>query len=872
MKEKNLLSYAKGITRSPSDFLCSDGELAECINLEVKNEELVPMELPVKMDITLEEGETLVLVHHIKGVRKNYVTLKGGVLRCFYVTLSGKEYYSRFSATIGSVKSIQSLGNTIVAYSTDKPHYFLYTNGDYKYLGSSLPTIGLSFNLEGTMVVSKTFEVNTPSLKGDQDPDFGSDENIDSLTDQIIPQVNQFIADESEEKGLFIYPFLVRYAYKLFDGSYVMHSSPVLMMPSTTMAPICGYEARQDKRPPFKTFIAAVPSKLTFRKDDSSFKFGDWKDIISSVSIFISSQFRTYDQEGRVESITKTNASASNSSSFYGTLGATCKKHNIRESMNLSPNYPSSHVLWDLPQKDMTEVVTDISSCATFYKYVSYTPDELDGRYSFVIDPETAGINPIKNIEAGEVLADEYMSHDTLVPESSFVYNGRLNISNVKRFLFNGYSAAALSQPGTNGSNQGHYRVYTYVRTLGGDVIVRSPYANFTFDMYGVYLYYPDTDAYKMVIQDEYLNRYAVVALTEHSGLNGAFYFNGFNDLAFLSGNPNIQPTSGVYEQMTNKLMTSELNNPFCFTLSGVNTVGSGEIIGISAVTRPISQGQFGEYPLIAFCSDGNFAMKVDSYGFYSGISPVQEDLVLGGDKICSMENSVAVITKKGIMLTSGNDMTQIAPQMDGRTFDVGSLYDVESNDDSFQTIVNSVKETESFQSYLAGARMAFDYASDRLLIYHPGRAFFYVYQFSNGTISKGTFGGVGIVNAVQSYPDTILQDENGYLYSIYTKADVNELDRQFGMIVTRPLSLGNAVALKSIYDVKTLWSKHDPESVVKYALYGSNDNERYYKVLSKRGTPFKYYRLVLYSSLLASERISGSVLMVDERRTNKLR
>ena len=55
MERKNI-AYTKGITRSPSDMLCSDGELAECVNLEVRNEELVPMEIPSKLGFSCSEG------------------------------------------------------------------------------------------------------------------------------------------------------------------------------------------------------------------------------------------------------------------------------------------------------------------------------------------------------------------------------------------------------------------------------------------------------------------------------------------------------------------------------------------------------------------------------------------------------------------------------------------------------------------------------------------------------------------------------------------------------------------------------------------------------------------------------------------------
>ena len=60
MKEKVIISYGKGITHSPSDILCNDGDLEECVNLEVKNGELSPTEMPSVLGLELEEGERII--------------------------------------------------------------------------------------------------------------------------------------------------------------------------------------------------------------------------------------------------------------------------------------------------------------------------------------------------------------------------------------------------------------------------------------------------------------------------------------------------------------------------------------------------------------------------------------------------------------------------------------------------------------------------------------------------------------------------------------------------------------------------------------------------------------------------------------------
>lgn len=883
MKEKVVISYSKGITHSPSDLICGDGELEECVNLEVRNGELVPMEMPVPMDVTLNQGEVLVLVHDIKAGPKNYIVLKDGTLSAFKMSGTTREDYS-LNVYCGELKSIQKLGNTVIAYSEDSPFYCIYKDGGYTYLGSKIPSLGLSFNLDGKLVVSEIFDVDVPS-KSDGDsstadnPDLSTDENIETATSQIISQVNKFIAEESDEKGKFIFPFFVRYAYKLFDGSYSMQSAPVLLMPSTTLAPLCGFLARQEARPPFKTFIAAVPSTLVMRRD-GSYNLSDWSDVISEVCVFVSSQIRTYDQEGTVESYSYvTSDSPSLRSNFYGSLNSQgYKKYNIDEAVEEykydTNNYISSHNYWDLPVKDSSDIAKSISECSLFYKYASFTPSFIDSNVLVTIDPESNGINPVLNVETGEVLPDDYMTHDVLVPEQSFVYNGRLNISNVRRMLFEGYSAAAMSQVGFSSSDVSSYSVYTYIRTQNGSKVVRDPGSYAVYEMYGIYLFYPDSDAYRMVICDTYASRYAIVPLTAHPALNGAYYFGNFSELSFVSGTYSVSASADASEYLKNKLFVSEVNNPFYFSLNGIYTVGSGEIMGLSAITRPISQGQFGEFPLMVFCSDGNYALRVDEQGYYSSISPVQEDVVLGADKITPMENSVAIITKRGIMITSGGEMTRIAGQMDGGLMEYSALDGIGTAASGFAGLISVSSDDKGFLSYVYGARMAFDYASNRLLVYHPDKTYAYIYSFENDTVTKFVINGVnGIVTSVMDYPDSIIQDASGALYSLYTKEDVStKTGRNYGFALTRALKFGAALTMKSIKQVIHLSSNGGNGSYVKYILYGSNDNVSYCRVSSRFGKPYKYYRIAIYTYLLPKESLSGTALTIEPRRDHKLR
>lgn len=872
MKEKILLSYTHGITNSPSDTLCGDGELAECVNLELKNQELIPMEMPVKLGFTLASGEKLVLVHNIKTGGKNYFTLSSGVLKAFHIVGGAKEPYN-LSVNCGEITSIQSIGNTVVVYTPDSHHYILYKDNHYIYLGSNIPEVDISFDLSGEFRVGEIFEITTP------DADKNSDEYQSSVTEGLIAEANKFIAEQATGDNKFMFPFFVRYALRLFDGTNIHHSSPVLMYPSTSLNPFCvcvrGTRDVDMRGRTYKCQIGGMVSSLEYTIMNSSSDLSKWTDIISGIDICVSRQIYNYDQNGSkfgtTAAVSEFVGKYEGSSSIWTINSLITQKSTLEVG---SQEY-LSHLY--LPVRDLDDIYAEIKNTSLFYKVSFIDASSINNGSTDVVNGN------FNAVEVGETLKDDYMTHDSFIPKSSFVYNSRLNISNVRRVLFDGFRVDCMVQMFKNtpvdnnfyfSLEYGSFYAYVYIRntSVGEDIIVKSPLSSYG-GIFAPYFFYPDTDAYKMVIVNSSGSKLAEILLSEHTGLNGAYYFGGFTSLFFLSISKNIQ-TTDKEEVFPNKLFTSELNNPFHFPLEGIYTVGSGEIIGMTAVTRPISQGQFGEFPMMMFCSDGNYAMKVDAEGFYERISPIQEDIVLGNDKITPMEDSVVVITKKGLMLNQGGEMVKLAPQMDGGVFDKSILSGVATSNAAISKLCSFSSDTEGFLSYLYDAKMAFDYSSNRLFIYNTSKPYSYVYNFDNSTVSKMILdNGAKVVSSVVDYPDTIVQDETGRLYSLYAKDDVSVMSSRLnGFALTRPMKFGGAMTMKSIYQIKNLDSALSDGSFVKYLIYGSNDNIHYYKVASRFGKPYKYYRLAIYTNLLPKESFSGTAITIEERRTGKLR
>ena len=129
MKTEHRIAYKAGITRTPSDFLCEDGELAECINLTTENEELKVMVPPSELGLQLS-GSGLAFVHKTTS-GKVYITATGGWTNG--AGLSGTLSFG------GSVLGIQAIGNTLIVATSGGLKYWRWDVNTYTAMPSEIP-------------------------------------------------------------------------------------------------------------------------------------------------------------------------------------------------------------------------------------------------------------------------------------------------------------------------------------------------------------------------------------------------------------------------------------------------------------------------------------------------------------------------------------------------------------------------------------------------------------------------------------------------------------------------------------------------------------------------------------------------------------
>lgn len=938
-----IISFGKGIRRQPS--VGEDGELSELVNLIPKNGELVnvrPMK-KAKDSPEIASTEKILAIHKVqRGI--NYITQDGGSLRYYYYDESELKWASK---TIASVKEdgnskVEVIGNTLVFLGIDCISYYLWKEGEYLSLGSKPPQLDISFGLQTEIVRSEVFSISPSNgfvmnveegeIKGK--PWYNRDDK-EYITQAVLGQVNKLIKEESIEKGRFMYPFFVRYAYRLYDDSLTMHSSPVLMVCSTKCAPkvdiLKFYEVTNGlsiMSPKADFRVLAAVSKLDFLPSVDFGSLGKWKDIIKSVDVFVSKPIYTYDQEGEIGGInTRTEVDRDNivigkhinrykdavtGKEAYSDYSKKYQKSSLDAlyAMTFSSNFSYNEWSIELPSKSEDEVKKEIKDCSLFYFLDSFSIDklsEITSRTTIEIGDDVLGA-----LTTREVMSDDYRTHDTAIASYATVYNSRLNLAGIKRCLFSGFKSDSVfaytdgyilyndSSPEKYTAQQ-DVKYYVYIKEGDKDIIVGGDVTSGkagTLDEQCnplLYFYYPNPNAYKLVVRtkdyiaDDGSINYPLlevsyeVPLEPHNLLQGSFYFRGWDDDIISYSNkkgytkssePKLSEDATVVVQ--DKLWFSEVNNPFFFSARNRLNFGAGDILDISTAAKALSPSQFGQFPLYAFCKDGIWALEIADDGTYLPPKIVSNDICNNSDSITQIESSVVFTTDQGLKLIQGSEVMLLSATMDGHNVDESIYFppyffiDTSKNQEYevFDRLV--VNETRDFRTILSTCKIAYDYPNRLLRIFPKGGGKWYVYSLDTREFACEE--SLGTVNAVVAGYPTPLVQIGTTLYTFGNEVDSNILRN--GLLLTRPIDMGEPFAMKKLQDIKLHYTKHNKEkgAFVKMVMYVSNDGEHWHVLPSLRKRSFKYYRIALITKMTDNDALSGMIMRYEVERTNKIR
>lgn len=880
----------RGISRSPSDRMTEDGGLDESLNIYLDTAESAPALVPedVTSRLGLQDAVQAEKVFIHKTSNYEHPIVQEGNLVSAYV--GGRAIPILTLGEGEDLRDIASIGNIIIITTTSSAHYALWKNSEYKYIGDSLPVPSIKIDVIGNNDDSfygksgGTIKMDTTSgvpgfmaiaqfqksaweraARGVEETETDKDVNakFQELQNQLWLEV-QSTKTKIGKWGYFSCPRLVRYAIRLYDGSYINHSVPILIgagekewLSVTSRYVDAIVYGSIDYR--INLFYKAV-AKLV------KWEIEDWTDIIAGVDIFISEDI-TYPR------INEDFASCDDGGGKIYFKGYEEEFENAKE-----------------------EVLNKVN----FYKVISVASGDLDSLKAGIDLHGDNDVEQSSTLVVKERLTSDYMAGHKIIPSSTMVYNNRL-IGNANKIilpdpyshlngLFNNTRTAAEARH----QREKKFRLKFYVRNNSGEectIMARTPEGSTEFvtplmsdgepsqletTFYAepmAWIAYPDANCYRVDI-DLGGGDVATVKMSAHPGLNCSYAFIGLDKYLYdetAAGDVELDDEERPSYSVNNYVVMSELNNPFVFPVAGRYTLQS-KIIGIALATTALSQGQFGQFPLYVFTEDGIWAMETAADGSFVTSKPLSRDVCVNPDSITSIDNAVVFVTDKGVMLVQGSQVVNISPFMTGRHYTINqSAKDILETSD-YASLLPSLTDTDTFMGFVKKASVAYDYAGKRLIFIARDEAYQYVYKLDTQTWHKLKHE-VELIEPINSYPECLVRGSDGFSHCVYDLSTIldgtREQSTELGCLITRPLALGYADVKKVIKDIRIRGEY--AKGHVQYILQGSDDGVNYFNTSLKQKS-WKLFRIIIVCALDRFERISWIDVDYDIRYNNKLR
>ncbi len=331
---------------------------------------------------------------------------------------------------------------------------------------------------------------------------------------------------------------------------------------------------------------------------------------------------------------------------------------------------PETSIVIPPPPIALAEIERKIRECGVFHEFVELELDHIPTERT-IVKPKK---NVLQYISTQPTLSDGYHTHDSIMADGMYVYNGRLNLCGVRRRLWQGFRPEVLwPWQSQTGSSYWGVRLRVEVKDGAQTHVVTSamtvmPGIQQEAHLLG-YLYYPDTHASRLWVEEcemysgeVYIAR--EVTLVEHDALNGALALGDMAEIPDVSRTElwKLRAVAGLPEATAGvtsdeeKLYTSEAGNPWTYAATNINTLGNGKVLGMAVAARAISEGQAGQFPMYCMTGSGVWILEPNSTGGWGGKSIVLNDIVTVPQAIVELNDAVVMPTARGLVLLQGGE------------------------------------------------------------------------------------------------------------------------------------------------------------------------------------------------------------------------
>lgn len=968
-----------GLSLTPDEQAAENGSLALCGGVELHKGALRPTLLggtTLDHPLCLDDGTIALLlyVHNTVSYQHYIASVVSGktvTLHWFHDDGSYGGFVHQFTLGV-TVHAVTSVGNTLIIIASDGIHYALWSKTEYEYLGQKPPFLQLRFMLGDNQ--NENYETGGIDVTGSSS---GFDEAFQVSTDKASALYNLLekdqykpgdaIADIKLEKqsdvtqtiwalinrtnnlitknGRFYANFMVRYCYRLYDGSEILHSAPVFMpvlIPNNYRVYSLNFEARSGKNAEYQVVFDDSGKKIIYakklylnsnkiqyeRQDAEGKKYYfttsnaifmyqprnvalqyfipvnsqydellKWKDIVKSVDVFVTSPITRVDTSQKITQFILKDLSYSVDKILWDSDWG-------RDWSSTSPVHSTLGIA-DIPSISDEEYCRKIRNTSTFFKVASLDINDKE-LFNYTEKDLPIDKSVVENLAMQPQMSDDYKTHNLLFADGVYTYNHRLNLYGVSEQLYAGFGDGMLPYYGSLYNEDEQYNVFhidkvvTILSTTDGEKIVEASSYWHSINRAGLIntlKFYPDSRATRMVFYVTLwpdsmfgvpVNKIYSFPLTECPELNGAMHLDFLvTDLTKYEVDSFDYKVDDIV-QMPSKIYTSEVDNPYFFPVNGINTVGIGRIMGLATTTRALSQGQFGQYPLMAFSSDGIWALQVAANGTYSGIQPISREVCTNPSSITQLDQSVLFATDRALNKIVESTVASCSDVLDGPYFDIAShmpqLLDffqkLTTADSLSASTYSAIRQLVEFSTspidFFQHCHIVYDYKNTRIfcvsdLAPSDGYPNVVVLGYSLLDDAWFTFLMPKTMATINSYPHPIVQFADGSVKVLDHGYDYTNEDYHEGIIVTRTLKFDE----DAVPDAITGYIHSLTSAIVPVMwFYGSNDDQNWhyigrcssFKSHYLASKSYRYFRIAIYLKMRSHDQYMSTRLKVIRR------
>lgn len=798
-KKMNQEIRFRGLALTPDPRAQENGALQLSANVELHNTALRPSVLQYTEQIAVTNGYKLVYVHETTAYRH------------FITEYNGSLYWDNNQSSIHSfsdIKQITNVGNTLVILDASGIHYVQWKDNSYHYLGQKPPFLNIQFSLREDTDYTSTrndteFTVSASDEilireEGQESGEIGRmvNESVRTeVTEQVMAQINKLLS-ENTESGYFHAPFFIRYAYRLYDGTLIMHSAPVLM--AMQMSQQVGTHilraSTMGKSVIYRIYM--LRAKLQYKLLNGT-SIGEWSDIVKSIDFFITPPDINIDYSQQIKRRDLTQ---------YG--GATVVNGTFLTGTG--DRFTPGSTGFIIPTDPKADYNTRFKSVGNYFLLHTVNIANISSQITDTFSDVQFNASILANITTQRQMTDDYRSHYSIKPEGMFVYNHRLNAYAPTEKLVFPFDLLAMLQHCTSGGIPVQYTAaYVVIATEAGSKVVQSGGGSAYVSNWLIsqWIAFPDSRATHIVLrsQNGLLHDFP---LKQHPQLELAYFDSSESAVRIINSLDELGTVNNSVPN-PNKLFTSAADNPFFFPLlGGRNTIGTGSIIGIAANTRALSAGtQIGKFPVIVFASDGIWLLDVSAEGTYTSVHNISREVCSNPKSICQLDQQVIFATKGGLSTIVEQDVTSLTESLNGEFIPLPAAltdYFIDDENDPQEVIADNaiIRKLLAFDTppvqFLQTAQAIYDSASQRVLFIPQNATGENVVALVLSTAdgSWSTFLVPNLVSFVNAYPHAFIQFADYKIAALDKPYPYNGSNPPYTptLFLTRPLAFGDAM------------------------------------------------------------------------------